>query len=133
MSASWDQTVKVWNLQNCKIRNTVAGHSGYLNTLAVSPDGSLGASGGKDGAVLLWDMAEGDTLYSLEAGSVIHSLCFTPNRYWVCAATENSIRMWDLESKIVVEDLKVDLKAEAGKFDSSVGNGNKTKVLNMCS
>ncbi|KAL0853735.1 hypothetical protein Bca101_058887 [Brassica carinata] len=129
VSASWDQTVKVWNLQNCKIRNTLAGHSGYLNTVAVSPDGSLGASGGKDGAVLLWDMAEGKTLYSLEAGSVIHSLCFSPTRYWVCAATENSIRMWDLESKIVVEDLKVDLKAEAEKFDSSVGNGNKAKAI----
>ena len=35
-----------------------------------------------------------------------------------------SIRIWDLENKIVVEVLKVDLKAEAKKSDSSVGNGN---------
>uniref|UniRef100_A0A0D2ZQM0 Uncharacterized protein n=1 Tax=Brassica oleracea var. oleracea TaxID=109376 RepID=A0A0D2ZQM0_BRAOL len=74
VSASWDQTVKVWNLENCKIRNTLAGHSGYLNTVALSPDGSMCACGGKDGAVLLWDMAEGKTLCSLEAGSIIHSL-----------------------------------------------------------
>ncbi|KAL0649438.1 hypothetical protein Bca4012_092129 [Brassica carinata] len=74
VSASWDQTVKVWNLENCKIRNTLAGHSGYLNTMSLSPDGSMCACGGKDGAVLLWDMAEGKTLCSLEAGSIIHSL-----------------------------------------------------------
>ncbi|KAF3525052.1 hypothetical protein F2Q69_00046436 [Brassica cretica] len=129
VSASWDQTVKVWNLQNCKLRNTLAGHSGYLNTVAVSPDGSLCASGGKDGAILLWDLAEGKKLYSLEAGAIIHSLCFSPNRYWLCAATENSIRIWDLESKSVVEDLKVDLKAEAEMSDASVGTGNKTKVI----
>ncbi|KAF8105894.1 hypothetical protein N665_0152s0029 [Sinapis alba] len=130
VSASWDHTVKVWNLQNCELMNTLAGHSGYLNTVAVSPDGSLCASGGKDGAILLWDLAEGEKLYSLEAGSIIHSLCFSPNRYWLCAATENSIRIWDIESKVVVEDLKVDLKAKAEKSDNtSVGTGNKTKVI----
>lgn len=36
------------------------------------------------------------------------------------------IRIRDLESKSVVENLKVDLKAEAEKADPSVGTGNKT-------
>ncbi|MBA0790176.1 hypothetical protein Gohar_014841 [Gossypium harknessii] len=128
VSASWDKTVKVWNLTNCKIRNTLAGHSGYVNTVAVSPDGSLCASGGKDGVILLWDLAEGKKLYSLDAGSVIHSLCFSPNRYWLCAATEQGIKIWDLESKSIVEDLKVDLKAEAEKSDVT-DIGNKKKVI----
>ncbi|KAG2406778.1 Guanine nucleotide-binding protein [Vigna angularis] len=46
-------------LTNCKLRNTLAGHSGYVNTVAVSPDGSLCASGGKDGVILLWHLVEG--------------------------------------------------------------------------
>lgn len=128
VSASWDKTVKVWNLTNCKLRCTLAGHSGYVNTVAVSPDGSLCASGGKDSVILLWDLAEGKRLYSLDAGSVIHALCFSPNRYWLCAATEQSIKIWDLESKSIVEDLKVDLKAEAEKADGNVAVGNKKKV-----
>ncbi|KAI3976346.1 hypothetical protein MKX01_028267 [Papaver californicum] len=48
VSASWDKT----------LRNTLDGHGGYVNTVAVSPDGSLCASGGKDGVTLLWDLAE---------------------------------------------------------------------------
>uniref|UniRef100_A0ACD5T7N7 Uncharacterized protein n=1 Tax=Avena sativa TaxID=4498 RepID=A0ACD5T7N7_AVESA len=106
VSGSWDKTVKVWNLTNCKLRSTLAGHGGYVNAVAVSPDGSLCASGGKDGVTLLWDLAEGKRLYQLEAGSIIHSLCFSPNRYWLCAATEDSVKIWDLESKHVVQDLK---------------------------
>ena len=39
--------VKVWNLTNCKIKKNHYGHTGYLNTVTVSPDGSLCASGGK--------------------------------------------------------------------------------------
>ncbi|XP_010540016.1 PREDICTED: receptor for activated C kinase 1A [Tarenaya hassleriana] len=129
VSASWDKTVKVWNLSNCKLRSTLVGHTGYVSTVAVSPDGSLCASGGKDGVVLLWDLAEGKKLYSLEAGAVIHSLCFSPNRYWLCAATEQSIKIWDLESKSIVEDLKVDLKAEAEKSDGAGSAATKTKVI----
>ncbi|KAK4747148.1 hypothetical protein SAY87_026185 [Trapa incisa] len=125
VSASWDKTVKLWNLTNCKLRNTLADHSGYVNTVAVSPDGSLCASGGKDGDILLWDLAEGKKLYSLNAGSIIHSLCFSPNRYWLCAATENSIKIWDLESKSIVEDLKVDLKNEADKSDVTTTSNKK--------
>jgi guanine nucleotide-binding protein subunit beta-2-like 1 protein len=80
VSGSWDRTVKVWNLANCKLRYTLTGHTGYVNAVAVSPDGSLCASGGKDGVTLLWDLAEGKRLYSLDAGAIIHSLCFSPNR-----------------------------------------------------
>lgn len=108
VSGSWDRTVKVWNLTNCKLRNTLMGHSGYINTVTVSPDGSLCASGGKDGVAMLWDLAEGKRLYSLDAGDIIHALCFSPNRYWLCAATQKCIKIWDLESKSIVEELRPD-------------------------
>ncbi|XP_021726966.1 guanine nucleotide-binding protein subunit beta-like protein [Chenopodium quinoa] len=130
VSSSWDKTVKIWNLTNCKLRATLAGHSGYVNTVAVSPDGSLCASGGKDSTILLWDLAEGKRLYSLDAGTIIHALCFSPNRYWLCAATEGGIKIWDLESKSIVEDLKVDLKTEAEHDVEGAGTtASKKKVI----
>ncbi len=51
----------------------------------------------QDGVAMLWDLAEGKRLYSLDAGDIIHALVFSPNRYWLCAATESCIRIWDLE------------------------------------
>ncbi|XP_010225169.1 PREDICTED: guanine nucleotide-binding protein subunit beta-2-like 1, partial [Tinamus guttatus] len=47
VSCGWDKLVKVWNLANCKLKTNHIGHTGYLNTVTVSPDGSLCASGGK--------------------------------------------------------------------------------------
>ncbi|KAF3340057.1 Guanine nucleotide-binding protein subunit beta-like protein [Carex littledalei] len=92
VSGSWDRTVKVWNLANCTHRYTLTGHNGYVNVVAVSPCGSICASGGKDGVTLLWDVAEGKCLYS-DADAIIQSLCFNPKRYWLCAATENSVKI----------------------------------------
>ena len=45
VSAGWDKYVKVWNLTNCKLKTNHIGHTGYLNTVTMSPDGSLCASG----------------------------------------------------------------------------------------
>jgi guanine nucleotide-binding protein subunit beta-2-like 1 protein len=105
VSAGWDKTVKVWRLNNCKLRTNLHGHKGYLNTVAVSPDGSLCASGGKDGTALLWDLNEGKNLDALHTGEIIYDLTFSPNRYWLCAATSGGVRIWDLESKKVIADL----------------------------
>jgi len=105
VSGGWDKIVKVWNLTNCKLRTNLHGHTGCINTVTVSPDGSLCASGGRDGTARLWDLTEGKNLYSLDAGDVIHSLVFSPTRYWLCAATQTAIKIWDLESKSLVAEL----------------------------
>merc|ERR1739847_169473 len=47
VSCGWDKYVKVWNLANCRLKTNHIGHTGYLNTVTMSPDGSLCASGGK--------------------------------------------------------------------------------------
>lgn len=108
VSCGWDKLVKVWNITNCKLRNNLVGHNGYLNTVTVSPDGSLCASGGKDGIAMLWDLTEGKRLYWLDAGDIINSLVFSPNRYWLVAATTSCIKIWDLESKDMVDELRVE-------------------------
>jgi guanine nucleotide-binding protein subunit beta-2-like 1 protein len=120
VSGGWDKLVKVWNLTNCKLRTNLIGHTGYMNTVTVSPDGSLCASGGKDGVAMLWDLAEGKRLYSLDAGDIINALCFSPNRYWLVAATQQCIKIWDLESKSVVDELRPEFafmskKAQVGQ------------------
>jgi len=109
VSAGWDNLVKVWSTQTLKNPKNLVGHTGYLNTVTVSPDGSLCASGGKDGVANLWDLSEGKLLYTLDAEDIIHALCFSPNRYWLVAATTKSIKIWDLESKNMVDEIRESL------------------------
>merc|ERR1712021_323665 len=86
-------------------RTNLAGHTGVVYTTSVSPDGSLCASGGKDGTAMLWDVNDGKHLYSLDAGSTINALAFSPRNYWLVAATDTSIKVWDLENKNVLDEL----------------------------
>lgn len=106
VSGGWDKRVKVINLSTQKLKYNLKGHKTHVNTVTVSPDGSLCASGDKSGQAMLWDLNEGKPLSHLDATSPINDLCFSPNRYWLCAATQNgNIRIWDLESKQVVAEL----------------------------
>lgn len=93
----WDKVVKFWNLADSNLICELSDHKGYINTVTVSIDVSLCASGGKDGTVILWDLQEGKKLFDLKASDTINSLCFAPNRYWLCAGTQTSIKIWDLE------------------------------------
>lgn len=110
VSCGWDKKVKVWDMQiiqngKCDLLFELNGHDGYVNCVIVSPDGSLCASGGKDGVARLWDINEGKELYKLEASGIIYSLVFSPTKYWLCAATEKEIKVFDLEKKACITSL----------------------------
>lgn len=106
VSGSWDRTVKVRNFTNRKLMYTLVGHTGYVNAVAVTPDGTMCASGGKDTLVLLWELAIEAKVHEFNAGSIIHAICFSPRWYWLCVASENDIRIWDLAEKTLLQVLK---------------------------
>ena len=106
---------QVWELASCRIQTDHIGHSGYINTVTISPDGSLCASGGKDGTTMLWDLNESKHLYSLAAGDEIHALVFSPNRYWLCAATATGISIFDLEKKGRIQTLNPEFPQHGSK------------------
>ncbi|KAL8122914.1 hypothetical protein AgCh_011047 [Apium graveolens] len=39
VSVSWDKNIQIWNLSDCKLRYSLAGHNGYVNIVIVSLDG----------------------------------------------------------------------------------------------
>lgn len=49
--------VQLWDVRTGALRRTVAAHAREVTSLGFSPDGTLLVSGGRDGAVKLWDVA----------------------------------------------------------------------------
>lgn len=105
VSCGWDRLVKVWSLDDFKLKFNLVGHTGYINTVCVSPEGSLCASAGKDGQINIWDLKEGKSLYKLDAGCEVYQVVFNPTKYWLCAATAEGVKVFDLEKKACIAEL----------------------------
>ena len=121
LSCSWDGTIDIWNMSSNQIKNRLKGHKGYVQSIAISPDSSLCASGGQEGKIMLWDLQEGKHLYSLEAQDSVHSICFSPNRYWLCASTDKYLLIWDLESKEIID-----------KIDTTNRQEKESNIASLC-
>lgn len=98
--------LQTWDMSDASLLSNFIGHNGYVSCITISPDGSLCASAGKDGSIVLWDLGSNEVLFTLNAGDEINALAFSPNRYWLAAATSNSIKIFHLQEQVLADELK---------------------------
>ena len=58
-SASFDKTIKLWQVSTGKLITTLEGHQERLWSLRFSPDGKTLASSSYDSTIKLWNVADG--------------------------------------------------------------------------
>merc|ERR1711998_398645 len=123
VSASRDKSIKLWNtLGECKYtigeQGGAEGHTEWVSCVNFVPNSQNPSivSGGWDKIVKVWNMSNCKLRTNLVGHSgYINAVTFSPNRYWLCAGTDNGIRIWDLEGKGIVDELKLDLPARDPK------------------
>jgi guanine nucleotide-binding protein subunit beta-2-like 1 protein len=99
--------VKVWSLEDFSLKFDLAGHTANVDTIAISPDGSMCASAGKDGKIIFWDLKEGKELFTIEAGEPVNCVVFNPKQFFIAAATVKGIKIFDLKDKTLKAEIKV--------------------------
>merc|ERR1712205_158528 len=116
VSGSRDKTIKLWNTRGeCKYTiqaDGAEGHTEWVSCVSFSPNAShlLIVSGGCDKLVKVWQLSNCKLRTNLIGHSgYINAVTVPPNGYWLCAATDNGIRIWDLEGKGIVDELKLEL------------------------
>ena len=99
-SASYDKTVKVWDVATGQESLTLKGHTSGVRSVAFSPDGQQLASASGDKTVKVWDAATGrESLKLKRYTSFVVSVAFSPDgQRLASASSDGTVKVWDAKS-----------------------------------
>jgi WD40 repeat protein len=99
-SASYDNTVNLWEVASGRELRTLSGHTNYVNSVAFSADGKVLASGSADKTIKLWDVVSGRELRTLTGHTdSVRAVAFSPDGKLLASGSyDKTIKLWNVAS-----------------------------------
>ena len=114
-SASYDDTVRLWDWQNGEAKHVLRGHNGYAQGVAFSPNGQWLASSSVDQSIILWDVESGRGIRRFKGHqNMVFDLQFINDQLLASASSDNTVRLWDVETGVTRRVLQGHTAAVAG-------------------
>ncbi len=124
VSASSDDTLKVWGLDTGEAHRTLKGHTDGVSGVAVTSDGRFAVSASYDDTLKMWELDTGHVLRTL-AGHTSHvtGVAVTSDgRFAVSASHDKTLRVWDLRTGALL----VVMEAQAPLWCCAVTHSGRT-------
>ncbi len=99
-SGSFDNTIKIWEVESGRELRSLSGHSNAVKALACSTDGKWLASGGNDGTVRIWDVESAKEVKNFDnKKATVQAIAFSPDgKRLASGGSDNLVTVRDLET-----------------------------------
>ena len=123
-SSSWDNTVRIWNMETFTEFHVLEGHQDWVREVNISADNKYILSGSQDASFILWELKTGKLKSKVEISpkefsskrftefdrkykNAVCAVTFSQDgKYIAIGTTDSFIRIWELESMQLIHTLK---------------------------
>ncbi|ETO35006.1 WD-40 repeat protein [Reticulomyxa filosa] len=115
-SGSYDNTVRLWDVENTKQLTVFKGHGNAVRSVKYSQTqlsvvgGNVICSGSDDGTVRLWDIRTGKYIYVFTHKSSVHAIAYVPFKSSggiICSGSDDgTICFWDIRANKQLYEIK---------------------------
>lgn len=109
LTASWDHTLRLWDLEKMESVRRFVGHEGDVMSVAITPDSTRIISGGRDKTIKLWNTVGKCVASSKNIDSHsewVSCVRFIPNakgNKFVSCGWDKEVKSWSLDKEIKLE------------------------------
>ena len=97
VSGSYDETVKLWDVQTGGVANTFHGHTSWIYSVSLSADSTMIASGSGDNTIRLWNIHTRECYQIIEQQEVVNHVIFSPtNPQHLMSISDGKVWKWDI-------------------------------------
>ncbi|EPB92633.1 F-box and WD-40 domain-containing protein CDC4 [Mucor circinelloides 1006PhL] len=100
VSGSYDNTVRVWNIQSGRLVHLMEGHTQKVYSVVIDAERNRCMSGSMDTSIRIWDLETGECIKKLEGHTVLVGLLGLSNQHLVSAAADSILRVWSPETGV---------------------------------
>ncbi len=100
LSGSWDNTLRLWDVQTGKCLRNFKGHTDCVNSIFLSPDCRFVLSGSWDKTLKLWEVQTGKCLKNFEGHKDwVNSVFLSPDyRFALSGSGDKTLKFWDVQT-----------------------------------
>ncbi len=104
---SGDLSGDLWSKPTWTLQQTIEGHTDWVRCLSFTPDGGKLVSGSFDKTIVLWDLATGESIYTLaDRPKGIFALAVSPDGKLLASGSwDETIELWDLAAGKLLQNL----------------------------
>lgn len=100
-SGSYDESIRIWDVQKGKCIRVLAAHSDPVSAVCFSRDGTLVVSSSFDGLIRIWDTGSGQCTKTIidDDNLPVSFVKFSPNGRYILASTlDSTLRLWNYKT-----------------------------------
>ena len=118
ITASDDQTARIWNAESGEVLHILRAHTAAVNSVSWNPDGTLIATASSDFSIRIWDSQTGQQVDQLQGHtSVINSTTWSPDSTRIISASnDGTVRVWDVQTGEQLIQIELEYLRSTGAF-----------------